>query len=291
MAKEFWWKDSHGERHGPIGEEEIAALISSGAISPETPLFASGMPDWRMAGGIERFASLFASGPAASVAPSSLSPVPQPLPDMTAGHLSADLPVWGFLGRSLLMALGLLLIVPAPWTSTAYYRWIFDKVSLPNGERFAFSGRAGDIWFVFLAYGALIWIDEIRYGSLIALVASWYLNIRLMRWCAQKLNSQTGRVKIAFEGGFFAYAGWSLLLAASVLTIVGWAWVVKYMYRWLCRNTRGTVVFDFDATGLAILWRTLAFIALSVFVIPIPWALRWYVAWMISRIAIAPASA
>ena len=70
----------------------------------------------------------------------------------------------------------------------------------------------------------------------------------------------------------------------SVLTIVGWAWVLKYMIRWMCRNVRGTAAFDFTAPALAILWRTVAAGLLSCLIIPIPWVHRWLANWFISQI-------
>ncbi len=78
------------------------------------------------------------------------------------------------------------------------------------------------------------------------------------------------------------------LLVVSFITIVGWAWVVKYMMQWICRNVRGTIGFDFTGSGLEILWRSLAVGLLSVLIVPIPWIHRWYVSWFISRISVVP---
>jgi hypothetical protein len=34
---------------------------------------------------------------------------------------------------------------------------------------------------------------------------------------------------------------------------------------------------------LEILWRTLVWVISCIFIIPIPWTLRWYLQWMISQ--------
>ena len=80
------------------------------------------------------------------------------------------------------------------------------------------------------------------------------------------------------------YIGWYLLLVISAITIVGWAWVVVAQMRWICRNISGTHrEILFNATGLEMLWRTLVFVIACVFIIPIPWMLRWYAQWYVSQ--------
>ena len=65
------------------------------------------------------------------------------------------------------------------------------------------------------------------------------------------------------------FIGWQLLMYVSVITIIGWAWVITAWMRWICRNISGTrreVVFN--GTGLEVLWRTLLFVIGCVFIIP-----------------------
>ena len=45
-----------------------------------------------------------------------------------------------------------------------------------------------------------------------------------------------------------------------------------------------TLGFEFIGTGWGILWRTFAFCLGSIFLIPIPWLLRWYSAWFVSQL-------
>jgi hypothetical protein len=43
------------------------------------------------------------------------------------------------------------------------------------------------------------------------------------------------------------------------------------------------VNFDFVGTGWGILWRTTVFVLAFIFVIPIPWLMRWYTVWFLSQ--------
>jgi hypothetical protein len=57
--------------------------------------------------------------------------------------------------------------------------------------------------------------------------------------------------------------------------------------RGVCRNIAGTrreVVFT--GSGLEVLWRTIVFVIGCAFIIPIPWALRWYSQWFVSQFAL-----
>ena len=49
--------------------------------------------------------------------------------------------------------IGILLVIPAPWAATGFYRWFASRVCVPGRPNFAFTGRAGDIWYVFVAMG------------------------------------------------------------------------------------------------------------------------------------------
>jgi hypothetical protein len=214
----------------------------------------------------------------------------------TSGRaLQPTLPVWGLLGRTLLVALGTILVVPAPWTATYYYKFLVDHVALPDGKRLRFTGQAGDIWYVFVAIAALAWIQGLaqhserfqHLGLLWALMLA-ALTVRIFIWFCANLKSEDDRLSVSFEGGYWPYIGWYLLLMVSFITIIGWAWVIKYMMQWICRNVRGTVGFDFQATGLQILWRTLVAGLLGILIIPFPWVHRWYVNWFISQVAVVP---
>jgi hypothetical protein len=74
----------------------------------------------------------------------------------------------------------------------------------------------------------------------------------------------------------------------SLITIIGWAWVISAMMRWICRNIDGTrreVVFN--GTGLEVLWRSVVLMISCAFIIPIPWMMRWYNRWFVSQFELA----
>jgi hypothetical protein len=48
------------------------------------------------------------------------------------------LPLWGFLGRSIVFAIGFLLVIPAPWVAVWAYRWFFSRVHVPGRPNLAF---------------------------------------------------------------------------------------------------------------------------------------------------------
>ncbi len=166
--------------------------------------------------------------------------------------------MWGFFWRSVVTLIGVVLIIPAPWVGPWFYKWLCERISLPDGRPLTFSGKPGDIWYVFVAWGALMWIGQLKEGrfELVTIVLSWILGVLLLKWVCAHASTADERLKLSFEGGYLPYIGWNILLALSAITIIGWAWVMKYMLRWICQNVRGTAEFAFTGTGLEILWRT-----------------------------------
>jgi hypothetical protein len=292
MSADFWFLDREHRQSGPVGEEDFVRLIRQGTIRRETLIWSSGMTEWRPAGEVERFAALFGtSGPPTTPlggGGAGTSP---------AGALSAALPAWGLFGRALLLGIGMLLIIPSPWVGTWFYKWLTERITLPAGRSLRFTGKPGDIWWVFVLWGIAAWIGQNPYGDpgqfhvgeLIAILLSWILPVLFLKWVCANVTTEDGSLKLTFEGGYLPYIGWNILLALSFITIIGWAWVAKFMIQWICRNVRGTAGFDFNATGLSILWRTLVTGLLSILIIPIPWVMRWYTEWMISQVSVAKA--
>jgi hypothetical protein len=179
-------------------------------------MWTAGMSEWRMAGQVDRFAPLFgASGPPAMPpgggAPSASS----------AAALNTSLPVWGLFGRSLLVMIGHLLIILSPWTSTAFYKWLCERVSLPDGRRLKFAGKPGDIWYVFIAWSILIWVGALQHAEYVTVPLSWILAVLLLRWICANVSVEDGSLRLAFEGGFLPYIGWNLLFIVSFITRLG----------------------------------------------------------------------
>jgi hypothetical protein len=288
MSSNFWYLDRDHTQRGPVAEDEFVRLIRQGAITRETMMWTAGMTEWRPAGQVPNVAALFgASAPVVGVgAPVVGAGAPAVGPAM--GPLGSAIPVWGFFWRSVVTLIGVVLIIPAPWVGPWFYKWLCERISLPDGRPLTFSGKPGDIWYVFVAWGALMWIGQLKEGrfELVTIALSWILGVLLLKWACAHASTPDERLKLSFEGGYLPYIGWNILLALSAITIIGWAWVMKYMLRWICQNVRGTAEFAFTGTGLEILWRTVVVVLLSILIIPIPWMMRWYTQWMFSQVAV-----
>jgi hypothetical protein len=283
MSGRSWFYASEGKQQGPFPEIQLREFIGRGVIKADTLVWTEGMADWQRAGEIS---GLFSGGSSPPTMPYPAGP-----PTSTNGRggpLSIDLPLWAFLGRILLLTIGYLLVIPAPWTGTAFYRWMASRTEVPGRPNFAFTGQPGDIWYVFVVTGLSYYVgaydDTLQ---LIVIPVSAFLSWILLRWLAGNLSSNGQQLPIAFNGSVVTFIGWQLLMYVSVVTIIGWAWVIAAWMRWICRNISGTrreVIFN--GTGLEVLWRTIVLVIGCAFLIPIPWVLRWYNRWFISQFAL-----
>jgi hypothetical protein len=282
MADRSWFYASGGQQQGPHPEVQFRELIAAGAVSADTLVWTEGMAGWQKAEEVPGLMSGGASGPPA---------FPQfggPPTGVRGGVLSIDLPVWALFGRFLLLGIGYLLVIPAPWTGAGFYRWMASRTEIPGRPNFAFNGQPGDIWYVFVATGLMLYVQTYDNRlELILIPVSAFLSWILLRWLAGNLSSNGQRLPIAFNGSAITFIGWQLLMYLSFITIIGWAWVITAWMRWICRNIGGTrreVVFN--ATGWEMLWRTFLFAICCAFIIPIPWMLRWYNRWYVSQFAL-----
>jgi hypothetical protein len=308
MAERSWYIASDGRQEGPFPEKEIRAFIAAGRVTAETLVWSEGMTAWQRAGDIPGLI------PAAAASPPPLTPRPAPLPGSgqwaAAGPgigneagtpFTADFGVWLLLGRVLILGIGTLLVIPAPWVATSFYRWFIEHVHVPQIPALGFAGKAGDIWWVFILIAVLTYlglpaahtdsnghVHEAMFLPYLLIpvkaVLSWYV----LRWVIEKITAQGQPLGLRFTGGVGGYIGWTLFLAISFITIIGWAWVATAWTRWIAAHIEGTpgpVVFA--ASGWDLLWRSLAFGLGSIFIVPIPWLLHWYVRWYVSQFAIA----
>jgi hypothetical protein len=232
------------------------------------------------------------AGCAAAASP--MPPARQPLAsgDGTVGiALSADFSIWALLGHSIVFIVGFLLVIPAPWVAVSFYRWFISCVRVPQRPNLGFSGQPLDIWWVFalLALFTYAGFSGIPFLRFVLIPVQAYLSWMTLKWVVENVTSNGQPLQLSFRGDALHYVGWYVLLNISFLTIIGWAWVTTAWTRWMFRNIDGTrreIVFN--ASGLDVLWRTLVFAIGCAFVIPIPWALGWYVRWYMSQIALAP---
>jgi hypothetical protein len=291
MSDRSWFYAAQGQQQGPFPESQFRSLIARGTVTSDTLVWTDGMAGWQRAGDIPGLAPGAASRPPA---------VPQPGSSMAGvggqyqysagshdgdGSLSFKPGLWALLGWGLIYGVGILLVLPAPWAATSFYRWIAPRVNVPGRPNLAFNGQVGDIWYVFVGIGLLSYAGAAgNLVHLVAVVAQGFLSWMSVRWVASNLSSNGQPLPITFNGSAPIFIGWHLLLIVSAITIIGWAWVATAWMRWNCRNVGGTLrEVLFHATGLEMLWRTLLFAVACGFLIPIPWALRWYSNWYVSQ--------
>jgi uncharacterized protein DUF4339 len=290
MSNRSWFFASDGQQHGPYPEAQLREFIARGSVTADTLIWSEGMAGWQKAGeipGLMAGASNPPSLPQAGPPPFVVSG------GMSGGTLSADLPLWSLLGRSLLYLIGILLIIPAPWVATAYYRWFASRIEVPGRPNLSFTGQVGDIWWVFVLMGLAnyIGIYDTTY-QLVANVLEAVLTWMVLRWVVGNIASNGVKLPLSFNGSIWAYVGWNILLVISFITVIGWAWVATAWTRWICRNISGTQrEIVFNASGLGVLWRTLVMGIGCALIIPIPWVIRWYTRWYVSQLALAPRGA
>jgi uncharacterized protein DUF4339 len=281
MTDRVWFFAAEGKQQGPFPEPQFHDLLARGIVRGDTLVWSEGMAGWQRAGEVP---GLLSSASAPPVSPMAGDAV------ISGGHdgaaLSLDAGTWALLGRSLLFVIGLLLIIPAPWTATSFYRWIVSRLDVPGRPDLAFNGQVGDLWYVFVLIGLLSYsgVSDYAIVKIAAFIIQAFLSWMVVRWIAANLSSNGRPLPIEFKGSVWGYVGWYLLLYISFITIIGWAWVQTAWMRWICSNITGTrreIVFN--ASGLEVLWRTFVFVIACVFVIPIPWMLRWYTRWYVSQ--------
>ena len=283
MSSRSWFYASEGTQQGPCSEVELRELIAAGTVTADTFVWSEGMTDWQKAAEIPGLLSSHSRPPVFQHAERSL------VGGDAAGSIAIDVGLWDFLGRGLLFVIGFLLVIPAPWVATSFYRWIVSRLRVPQRPDLAFTGQPMDIWYVYIAlalvtYAGLTGIEYIQY---LLIPLQGFLSWMTVRWISASFSSQGRQLPIVFNGNALTYVGWFVLLNLSFITVIGWAWVTTAWIRWICRNIDGTrreIVFN--ASGLEMLWRTLVFALGSALLIPIPWVLRWYARWYVSQFAL-----
>ena len=146
-----WFFAANGQQQGPYPEAQFRDLIASGTVRADTLVWAEGMAGWQKAGDVPGL--MPAGGPP-------MMPQGGPPPMMGGGGapgsaITADLPLWGLLGRSIVYVLGMAVVIPAPWVAVWFYRWFASRVQVPGRPNISFTGQVGDIWWAFILLALL----------------------------------------------------------------------------------------------------------------------------------------
>ncbi len=292
-----WFYASEGKQQGPFPEGQFRDLVAQGVVRPDTLVWTEGMAGWQKAAEIP---GLIGGG-----APPA---VPAGGPPMMGGSgyggaggyaaaggggsLSVDFGILEFTWRTLALVIGSCFIIPVPWLFVWYTQWIVSCVKVPGRPNLSFTGSAMTVvpWF----FGFIVLAIALGYiGSeilnnllfIVQVVLYWLL----IKWMIANLASNGQPLGLSFTGSVWAYIGWNLLFAISIITIIGWAWVAAAQMRWFCRSIEGTrreIVFK--GSGLDILWRGIVAAILCALIIPIPWVYRWIMNWFASQTELVP---
>jgi uncharacterized membrane protein YjgN (DUF898 family) len=200
-------------------------------------------------------------------------------------------PPWGH-GSIVLWSLALLLAIAGVWLFEAACRWFCRNLRFSDDTTADFSGRAGEIlvwWVIWVLAGRNWGLGRLPEGLL--QLALYFLGLwatfHVIGWFVSHVELSSGQ-RFSFTGGYVDLLGWQILLALSVVTVIGWAWVLAAMFRWLASSTRSKdAAVEFHGQGHQILWRTLAAILFSVPLVTIPWAWLWYTRWLVRNTTLA----
>ena len=206
-----------------------------------------------------------------------------------------------FFGRNLLTIFSFAFIVPAPWTICWFTKWLAGQVRSSDGQVLEFRGTAGSVWKLVALY-VLLFAASITLGflrgdtdpsvatvsqdvllQLAVLAISWLF----VKWGINHVEWNNRRWR--FDGSIWGFLGWYLLIYVSVLTIIGWAWASVGLYNWIAEHVQDAGgKMRFLGAGHQMLWRTIVFVLFCVPILTIPWAIRWYYAWLVSQVELTP---
>jgi uncharacterized membrane protein YjgN (DUF898 family) len=186
----------------------------------------------------------------------------------------------------------LLLALAGPWVMEGACRWFCRNLHFSDDTTADFSGRGAQVlgWYVLLMLKRSDWrLSEPWQRHLLGAAlffAGLWASLKIVRWFVAHVELGSGR-RFSFTGGFLDLLFWEILLALSAVTIIGWAWALAAIYRWMAENTRaGGQALRFHGRGHQILWRTAAAVLFSLPIVTIPWAWLWYAQWMVKNVTI-----
>ena len=290
-----WFYASEGKQQGPFPEGQFRDLVAQGVVRPDTLVWTEGMAGWQKAAEIP---GLVGGGGAPPMVPAGGPPMMGGGGyggAVSGGALSVDFGILDFTWRTIVLLIGMILVIPAPWAFVWYTNWIVPCVKVPGRPNLSFTGNAMTLvpwYFGFIVLAIVIAFIGSQLLSNLLFIAQIVLYWLLIKWLVANLASNGQPLGLSFTGSVWAYIGWNLLFAISIITIIGWAWVAAAQMRWFCRNIEGTrreIVFH--GSGLGILWRGIVAAILCSLIIPIPWVYRWIMNWFASQTELAPRGA
>jgi hypothetical protein len=305
MANRQWYTAIGGRQEGPFSDERLRQLITAGTVRADSLDWCDGMSTWARAAEIP---GLMSGAPIPSQPATAVPAVATAAPEVGDDDRLVFDPqivfdrVWPLFWRAIVLILSWATIVPLPWAAPWFIGWFVGQIELPERRRIGFAGKPSDIWYIFILYALCTYASaalSLRFTGLLPYLLSFlflpltaFLALVITRWVYANLTWPERSAPLQFTGSYLALLGWAALGSVSILSIVGWAWVYTAWARWMCRNVQGsTRQLVFTASGWSYLWRTVTFVLLSYVFVTMPWMLRWYVRWLVSRFALVGDSA
>lgn len=292
-----WFYASEGKQQGPFPEGQFRDLVAQGVVRPDTLVWTEGMAGWQKAAEIPGLIgggappAVPAGGPP-MMGGSSYGGAGGYAAAGGGGSLSVDFGILEFTWRTLALVIGSCFIIPVPWLFVWYTKWIVSCVRVPGRPNLSFTGSAMTLvpwYFGFIVLAIALGFVGSEILSNLLFIVQVVLYWLLIKWMVANLASNGQPLGLSFTGSVWAYIGWNLLFAISIITIIGWAWVAAAQMRWFCRSIEGTrreIVFK--GSGLDILWRGIVAAILCALIIPIPWVYRWIMNWFASQTELVP---
>jgi hypothetical protein len=187
--------------------------------------------------------------------------------------------------------LSILLAITGVWLFEPACRWFCRNLNFSDDSAADFSGRGAEIlpWWSLWVLAGRSWglgrmLDDLLQLALYFL--GLWATLNIVRWFVSHVELSSGR-RYSFTGAYVELLAWQILLLLSMVTLIGWAWVLAAMFRWLAGRTRSKdTALEFRGEGHQILWRTLAAILFCIPLVTIPWAWLWYVRWLVQNTTI-----
>ena len=205
--------------------------------------------------------------------------------------------VWEATKWIVLSILASIVVFPLAWVNAGIARWVCRATQFSDGTVATFRGTGGDVvvWHVILLLlvigqqfviagndmqGADVPVLIVLYVATLAIV------LNILKWFVYNTYLSSGP-HLIFTGSFLGLLGWYVAILISAFTIVGWAWVVVAMYRWMARHVKGQgIAIEFRGSGLELLWRSLAVALGSILIVTIPFLTVWLSRWLIQNVVL-----
>jgi hypothetical protein len=219
----------------------------------------------------------------------------------------------GLFGYMLIFYFSLLLfIIPGAWGLVALYSWLARNTQVQDGSTLSFVGTPGQFLKLLLAavsvpiavtmviVAAMMnvidpqtkqippnFIPFFMLMYLIIFVWSFYWGFKVLKWGIGSIRFAWGG-QLEFTGGIFGYIGWILLMYISAILIIAPFWVMNALFKWMAEKTTSTTAdkLIWMGSGWELLWRSIVAYLGCIFIVTIPWVMRWYIAWMVSMVEI-----